>query len=67
MDRKQKLYNTMIAKHGSLSKWKEFMAKNGRKGGSAKVPKGFSVTSEIDPERHKRISSDAGKKSRRTK
>lgn len=42
-----KWLKTMIEKHGSLEKVKEIQTAIGKRGGLAKVPKGFAVNREL--------------------
>lgn len=49
---------TMIAKLGSEEAYREWHSRNGKKGGSAKVKKGFA---KMTPEKRKAAASKGGK------
>lgn len=55
MTSKEKFRQTMIKKHGSEEAWKAWNRENSRRGGKARVPKGFAA----DPEK----AAAAGRKS----
>ncbi len=47
LTRAEKVAITEARKHGSIEKWKAFQAKTGKKGGLAKVPKGFAINKQL--------------------
>lgn len=57
------LRETMIKRYGSEAAWKDHLRQIGRKGGSAKVKKGFAT---LTPEEHRLLSSKGGSRSRIT-
>jgi len=54
-------WSAMIEKYGSEEAVRDFMRQNSNKS-NRDTPRGFAVTKNRDPEAHKKLSSEGGKK-----